>query len=125
MDSFLYIGYRVDCKTEGKISGWTVMSQIPECKDIPPDGKSKWMYWPNDAAGSCDSYLCSTHPNKYWCPFGHQVMWNHLNSETIDLPENHEQIIQEIKKSEGFKKIQEIYGEDKVKIKYGIFKGLG
>jgi hypothetical protein len=125
MDAFLYIGYRVDCRTQGKISGWTVMKQIPECDDPPPTKDDRWLYWPNDAAGSCDSYLCTTYYHEYWCPFGHAAMWEHLNSWTIDVPADYNEAIQQIRASPGYLKMQEIYGPENVTIKWGIFKGQG
>lgn len=118
MDPFLFVGYRVDCT--GDVDGWEIMDEVPSCFPPGTSGVYDWSFWPH-IDSSKDSYLYFAKEFFYACPFGQQELWNHLDEETKDLPDNHNEIIEEIKNSPAYKKLEKLY--DKAEIKYGIFKG--
>lgn len=121
MDSFLFIGYRIDCRKPcSKKVGWG--HSIKEVKDIPiNNGGPLWSYW-NYPSGGTDTFLYGKY-SYYRCPFGHYSLWEDIDRKPLDLPDNHFEILHEIMNDPIMDELAQRYNE--VIIKYGIMKGLG
>lgn len=124
MDAFLFIGYRVDAQNP-EIDCWDMdtTKQIPKC--YPCGGISfgedeyEWGFWPS-VEPQVDSFLYTGIKPYYECPMGQHALWSDLNLENIDLPNNHNEIVEKIENSDTFKAIKNLYGN--AEVKYGIFK---
>jgi len=121
MDSFLHIGYRIDLPPKAGVMGYEL--KFPNVSDSF-DFDKEWWYWPQHGK-QIYVYMGGDLPSYYKCPFGHETLWSELNSDSHDLPINHEENVEKIKDSSLFKGLAEIYDENTMEVKYGIFKGLG
>lgn len=122
MDSFLFIGFRVDVKPKGK-SFWDLYEQVTDCDDGVVKGKT-WGAWSHPDREH-DSYLYLKAEYWYKCPFGHLWMWEEMNRRTFDMPANFIEVCRDMQESAGWQDLERIYGRDNMIIQWGIFKGLG
>ncbi len=138
MDNFYFIGYRIDCNTEGS----TLKDSIGLSKRINEaaeaysgnDGLAKtdflpgsrWMTWSHPAGNPVVLALdFPSLPADYRCPIDRSELWENMHEEPFDLPEDYEDHFLKIKQSLIHAILRKLYGEDNISVTWGIFLGLG
>lgn len=130
MDSFVFVGWRIDVTRESEnVQDWYDVSM--DNVGMPYESNS-WNIWNcNDRDVKEDRFalirlIDDNIPYFYWCPFGFDALQSQVNDHgSIDFPDDALDHIKMIIKDPVFEKLVEIYGRENIKIRWGIFKGWG
>jgi hypothetical protein len=141
MDSFIFIGFRIDCKKQPDIDLWDIgkdefWGYIPAVYPVSGLDWSNycWGWWPH-IDGQHDSFLYTGNPDhphdppiyEYYCPMAIHELDGDLNDRSIDLNlsgQQYKEIYIRILGGETFNFLAKMYGGGgEVAVKWGIFKG--
>lgn len=134
MDNFIFIGYRFDVEPQTKEH----KDPFDVTRELKKRGLSidylpgeEWLMWSNLSSTLNILYIGEKVLGDYNCPIDRCDLYNWIKDSRefptrLDLPEDHEDNVKILMESELYHELIDMgFGEENIKLRWGIYMGLG
>jgi len=121
MDSGYHIGYRIDVVQDrnNPLEIWSLPDEIKIC-GAEPYGLSKWNVLPHNDRKQISFHWMNSEINDYRCPIDQTELHENLFKDSFDYPDDGEKVMARIKNMHLYRELKNLYGEGRLKVRWGI-----